>query len=40
MVDEPRQFPHSVHRLASEAVGPGDGPRSAAEHADFAHLIS
>lgn len=38
MVDEPRQFPHSVHRLASQAVGPRDGSRAAAEHADFAHL--
>ena len=38
MIDEPRQFPHSVHRLAREAVGPGHGPGAAAKHAHFAHL--
>ena len=38
MIDEPRQFPHSVHRLAREAVGPGHGSGAAAKHAHFAHL--
>ena len=38
MVDEVRQFPASVDRLAGDGVGSGDGPRSAAEHADFADL--
>ena len=38
MIDEPRQFPYSVHRLAREAVGPGDSPGATAKHAYFAHL--
>ena len=38
MIDEPRQFSHSVHRLAREAVGPGHGSGAAAKHAHFAHL--
>ena len=38
MVDEVRQLPASVDGLAGDGVGPGDGPRAAAEHPDFADL--
>ena len=38
MVDEVRQLPAGVDRLAGDGVGPGDGPGAAAEHANLADV--
>ena len=38
MIYKSGQLPVPVDLLAGDVVGPGDGPGTAAEHADLAHL--